>query len=203
MVSESPTLPVRLWRAQPWNPSPLMRVSDRVQGIMRILAVLIVLVAVPIAAAAGTAAYGTASARIRTENASKVAVTATITGNPVRVATPVADRNGSMIEHFQAQVSWTRDGRSATAIVGVPDNAKPGQPTPVWLGPDGLPTAAPLRSSTAAVHGISVGAAVLLEIWLGAAAFLCATAWALDRQRHIHWDREWRQITHPTGQGSQ
>ncbi|WP_433194266.1 Rv1733c family protein [Nocardia sp. CA-107356] len=202
-MSESPALPVRIWRMQPWNPSPLMRVSDRMQGITRILAVLIVLVAVPIAAAAGTAAYATASARIRTENASKVAVTAFITGNPVRVAAPVADRNGAMVEHFQAQVSWTNDGKSATAIVGVPDSAQPGQPAPVWLGPDGRPTTAPQRSSTAAVHGISVGAAVLLEIWLGAAAFLCATAWALDHHRNNGWDREWRQITHPTGQGSQ
>ncbi|MFX0573678.1 hypothetical protein [Nocardia nepalensis] len=197
------TLPVRIWRMQPWNPSPLMRGSDRVQGIVRILAVLVLLIAVPIAAAAGTAAYGTAAARIRAENASKIAVTATITGSPARVAAPVVDRNGSMVDHFQAQVSWTRDGKSATAIVGVPDNAQPGQPAPIWLGPDGLPTTAPQRSSTAAVHGVGVGAAVLLEIWLGVAALLCATAWALDHHRHTRWDREWRQLAHPTGKGSQ
>lgn len=195
--------PVRSWRMQPWNPSPLMRVSDRVEGFVRILAVLMLLIAVPTAAAAGTAAYSSASARIHTENATKVVVTGTIIGTPARVTAPIADRNATVRDHFEAQVSWIHDGKSGTATVGVPDAAEPGQPASVWLGPDGKPTAPPEQSSAAAVHGIGVGVAVLLEIGCGVAAVVWATTWALNHRRHIRLDREWRQFSHPTGQGSQ
>ncbi|WP_157110701.1 Rv1733c family protein [Nocardia anaemiae] len=201
-MSELPTWPVRSWRMQPWNPSPLMRVSDRVEGLVRIMAVLVLLIAVPTAAAAGTAAYSSASERIRTENATKVVVTGTIIGNPARVTAPISDRNATVRDHFEAQVSWTHDGKSGTATVGVPDAAERGQPAPVWLGPDGRPTTPPEQSSAAAVHGIGVGIAVLLEIWCGAVAVVWATSWVLNRRRHIRLDREWRQFSHPTGQGS-
>ncbi|WP_433714122.1 Rv1733c family protein [Nocardia sp. CA-084685] len=197
-----PTWPVRSWRMQPWNPSPLMRVSDRVEGFVRILAVLVLLIAVPTAAAAGTAAYSSASERIRGENATKVVVTGTIVGTPVRVSAPVADRNATVRDQFEAQVSWTHDGKSGTATVGVPDAAERGQPAPVWLDPDGKPTAPPEQSSAAAVHGIGVGIAVLLEIWCGALAVVGFTIWALNHRRHIRLDREWRQFSHSTGQGS-
>ncbi|MFI6368071.1 hypothetical protein ACIBG0_35645 [Nocardia sp. NPDC050630] len=197
-----PTWPVRSWRMQPWNPSPLMRVSDRVEGFVRILAVLVLLIAVPTGAAAGTAAYSSASERIRAENATKVVVTGTIIGTPVRVSAPVADRNATVRDQFEAQVSWTHDGKSGTATVGVPDAAERGQPAPVWLDPDGKPTTPPEQSSAAAVHGIGVGIAVLLEIWCGALAVVLFTIWALNHRRHIRLDREWRQFSHPTGQGS-
>ncbi|MEV5834409.1 hypothetical protein [Nocardia sp. NPDC052112] len=202
-MSESRTWPVRIWRMQPWNPSPLMRASDRVEGLIRILAVLVLLIAVPTAAAAGTAAYSSASERIHRENATKVVATGTIIGTPARVAASVADRNGAVRDQFEAQVSWTHDGKSGTAVVVVPDGAQPGQPAPVWLGENGKPTTPPERSSAAAVHGIGVAVAVLLEIWCGAAAVVWCTAWALNHRRHLRLDREWRQFSHPTGQGSQ
>ncbi|WP_330252978.1 hypothetical protein OG874_44270 [Nocardia sp. NBC_00565] len=195
------TLPVRMWRVQPWNPSPLMRVSDRVQGLVRILVVLVLLLGVPAAAASGTAAYSSAAEQIRAENATKTAVSATVIGTPVRMQ--VADRNGTTAEHYQAAVTWDRDGKSGRATIVVPDTAQAGAAVPLWLGPDGQPTAAPQRSSAAAIRGIGVGATVLIEIWVGAAAVLWSTGWVLDHRRHARWDREWRQISHPTGHGSQ
>src|SRR5207249_3850902 len=126
---------------------------------------LVLLIAVPLAAAA----YSSASERIHTENAAKVVVTGTIIGVPSRVAAPVAGSAATVRDQFEAQVSWTHDGMSGTATVVVPDGAQTGQPVPVWLGPDGKPTTPPERSSAAAVHGIGVGVAVLLEIWCGAA----------------------------------
>lgn len=202
-MSESPAWPVRIWRMQPWNLSPLMRASDRVEGFVRILAVLVLLIAVPAAAAAGTAAYSSASERIHAENAAKVVVTGTIVGTPTRIAAPIADHNTAVRDRFEAQVSWTHDGKSGTATIGVPDAAVPGQLAPVWLGSDGKPTAPPERSSAAAVHGVGVGVAVLLEIWCVAVAVVWSSSWALNHRRHLCLDREWRQFSHPTGQGSQ
>ncbi len=187
---------------RPWSTSPLMRASDRLEGFVHILAVLVLLIAVPAAAAAGTAAYSSASERIHTENATKVVVTGTIVGTPTRVAAPVAERNGTVRDQFEAQVSWTHDGKSGTATVTVPDGAQPGRPALVWLGPDGKPSTPPERSSAAAMHGIGVAVAVLLEIWCGAVAFVWCTACGLNRRRNLRLDREWRQFSHPTGQGS-
>lgn len=52
-LSAYPSLSIRIWRARPWNANPLMRVTDRFESLIRVLAVVVILVAVPTAAAAG------------------------------------------------------------------------------------------------------------------------------------------------------
>lgn len=49
--------PIRLWRTGFWNPNPMMRTSDRFQSVVNVLAIAVVLAAVPIAATIGSETY--------------------------------------------------------------------------------------------------------------------------------------------------
>lgn len=197
-VSQYPSLSVRIWRTRPWNTNPLMRASDRFEALVRILAAAAVLVAIPIAGAAGTAGYTAAAARISSENAAKVAVKGTISGE-VKQTAVVSVRSEMTESHAEAPVHWNQDGRSGTATIEVPAMATRGDEVTVWLAPDGTTTGPPQRSGVAAGNGIGVGLAILVEIWGAVLALVAFIAWALGARRRAGWEREWRQIGWQTG----
>ncbi|MEU0506105.1 hypothetical protein [Nocardia sp. NPDC005998] len=197
-MSRYPSLSVRIWRTRPWNTSPLMRASDRIEALVWILAAAAMLVAIPIAGAVGTAGYTAAAARISSDNSAKVAVTGTISGESKHTAT-VSARSAMTDSHSEAPVRWNQDGRSGTATITVPDTASRGDAVTVWLAPDGTPTGPPERSGVAVGNGIEVGLAVLLEIWGAVLALVALIMWALGARRRAGWEREWRETGWQTG----
>lgn len=198
-MSEYPLLPDRLWRMCPWRTNPLIRAFDRIQALVWMFAITVVLLAVPLAGAAGTASYTDAVARIRVENAAKAAAMATVTAKPER--TVIATRqHGLTSERYEAAVRWSHDGKSGTAVVEVPSGSALGAEVPIWLGPDGQPTTAPKRSSAAVGEGVSAGLALLAGVWGGALLLAWGVGRLLDTRRAASWDREWRRIGRPLGQ---
>lgn len=197
-MSQYPSLSVRIWRTRPWNTNPLMRASDRFEALVRMLAVAAMLVAIPIAGAAGTAGYTAAAARISSDNSAKVAVTGTISGEAKHTAT-VSARSEVTESHSEAPVRWNQDGRSGTATIQVPDTATRGDEVTVWLAPDGTPTGPPQRSRVAVGNGIEVGLAVLVAIWGAVLALVALIIWTLGARRRAGWEREWRQTGWQTG----
>ncbi|MDE1675010.1 hypothetical protein PWJ90_35970, partial [Nocardia gipuzkoensis] len=87
------------------------------------------LVAIPVAAAAGIEDYRVAAERIRTDNATKVAVTATITAEPHRA------RRTSI-----AEVRWAHDSAPGSATIIVPTASARGDRIPIWLDTNAAPT---------------------------------------------------------------
>jgi hypothetical protein len=191
---------LRIWRTAPWNRNPLMRPSDRLEGMIRILAVLVMAAAIPVAGAIGTVRYTSAVAEVRAENAAKVEVPATIVGAP-RVA--VSAGYGVVDYRFQADVRWNQNGRSGESTTSVPSTAMPGGRVTVWLGPNGLPTTPPLPTDTAALRGIGLGVATLIAIWGGAMAVVWLTVWVLRRRHRAGWAREWHLVSRPIEQDKQ
>ncbi|WP_094025067.1 Rv1733c family protein [Nocardia cerradoensis] len=191
-----PSLALRAWRTGPWAPNRLMRPSDRIEAVVRILAVAVVLAAVPICAAMGTARYTDAAVQIRGENAAKTAVTATIVTDPVRTTATSMDVSA---DRYEATVRWTHDGRSGEATAPVAAVAHPGQQLTMWLAPDGRPTAAPLPADTAAMRGVGLGMATFVEICFATAALVWLTAWGFSARHRAGWAREWRNISRPIG----
>ncbi|MEV6140171.1 hypothetical protein AB0L63_29820 [Nocardia sp. NPDC051990] len=177
----------RLWWLRPWSPNPLLRPSDRIEAVLRLVVALAVVVAIPIAGAWGTAAYTEAAARIRAEDAAKSAVSAVITDKPERTPSHLPE----------ARVQWTHEGRPDTATVRVPNHAAPGDHLTVWLGPDGTPTAAPRRSAAAALTGIGVGVMVFNGTWIVAYLLMQGAVWLLEQRHGVGWDRQWRQFNSP------
>ncbi|MGW4242627.1 Rv1733c family protein [Nocardia sp. NPDC004722] len=191
-----PPLPTRLWRVRPWNTNSLMRVSDRVEIVLRAVAVVVVAAAVPVAGAIGTVSYTGAQARIAAQDAGKVRVSATETADAV--ALPDSDRYAGHAERYQAPVQWNIDGKTATATVDVPGPQATGATVSLWVK-DGQPTLAPSRPGAAAAEGIGTGLAVLVETWCAAAASVWFTGTVFDARRYARWEREWRGINRPIG----
>ncbi|WP_328401625.1 Rv1733c family protein [Nocardia sp. NBC_00403] len=183
----------RLWWMRPWNPNPLLRPSDRLEAVLRIIATLVVLVAIPIAGALATTAYTSDAARIRTEDAAKTAVSATITAEP-----------GQLKAHlFEAPVQWTRDGRPGTATVRVSSKASLGDQVVVWLDSDVLPTTPPHPPGVAAMTGIGVGVVVLVATWFAAWSLVKGSGWLLERHHDAQCARQWRQLNRPIREDTQ
>lgn len=191
-----PSLWLRVWRLGPWATNRLMRPGDRVESTIRILAVVVVLAAVPICAAIGTARYTDAAVELRTENARKTPVTATIVTVPVRTTTVSMETSA---DRYEATARWIHDDRPGQVTTTVSESAHLGQQLTVWLAPDGRPTSAPLPADTAAVRGIGLGLATFVEICFAAAAAVWLTWWAFGVRRRAAWAREWRMIARPIG----
>ncbi|MEV6562073.1 hypothetical protein AB0M22_40570 [Nocardia sp. NPDC051756] len=178
---------LRWWSIQPWSPNPLLRNSDRLEAMLRILAAVAVLVAVPVAGALGTAAYTEDAAQIRAENATKHSVTAVLTEEPAK----------SAAHEYRARVRWDDSGRPGTEVVAMRRGLQAGDHVAVWLGPDGAPTTEPRPPAAAAMTGIGVGVVVLVGTWLTAWCLVRGSGWLLDRRRDARWAHEWRQLSRP------
>lgn len=178
---------LRVWWLRLWRPNPLLRPLDRIEAVLRIIVVVAVLVAIPVAGTLGTTAYTGAAARIRTENAAKSAVSAVITEEPQLMSSHL----------LEARVQWLRDGRPGTATVRVRGSAAIGDHVTVWLGPEGAPTGPPQPSNVAAMTGIGVGVVVLSGTWVVAWLLLQGTVWLLERRRRMQWDQQWRNLNRP------
>lgn len=172
----------RTWLLRVWGRNDLVRSTDRWQALALSLALTLAVIALPVAAALGTAAH---DARLVTYteqahdrhavSAAVVSETATILhGNPVS---------------FRATAQWSTATGSHLAVVSLPERAALGDHVPVWVNEHGDQVAAPTPLSTAADY--AVGVAVLT--WLAVAATL-AGPYALlrrrlDRSRAAGWDR--------------
>lgn len=186
-----------MWRGRPWNPNPLMRVSDRAEVVLRVFAVLVAAAVVPIAGAVGTVSYTGAQVRIASEDAGKVQVTATTTADAKRV---LDDTNYAVHQdQYQAPVQWNSDGHVGTATVQVPGPDAAGSTISLWLSAANVPTTPPARPGAAAAEGVGAGLAVLVETWCATAATVWFTGTVLDARRHARWEREWRSINRPIG----
>lgn len=193
-----PSPVVRMWRARPWNSNPLMRGSDRFEALVRMLAAAVLLLAIPIAGAVGTAGYTAAAARIGADNSTKVVVTAAVTGKSERTSTTMARAEVSA-EHFTAPVSWHQDGHSGTATVEVPAQTNPGDEVSVWLAADGNPTGPPQGPGVAVGAGVGAALAVLAGVCGGALVLVAVAAWILGGRRNARWELEWRQFGQRAG----
>ncbi|MGX1804361.1 Rv1733c family protein [Nocardia sp. NPDC055321] len=196
-MSETPSWSIRWWRMLPWNPSPLMRGSDRFEIVLRFFAAIAVVVAVPVAGAAGTAGYTGAAARIAAQDAGKSRVEAQVTEQAVRLGT--SDRYGAYHDRYEARVRWTFAGTEQTAKVEVDTLAQVGEQVPLWIDRDGKPATAPTRAGAAAAEGIGTGLALLVETWCAAAASVWIASTVLESRRNARWEREWRELNRPIG----
>ncbi len=195
-MAEYPSLPVRTWRCGPWSGNRLMRASDRAEAVMRILAVLVLLAAVPVSAAIGTAHYTDAAERIRVADVAKTRISATVAADPIRTTTTGMQLSAQRTE---ATVRWAHDGHTGSATAPVADSVRRGDQTTIWLGPDGNMTDPPLPADTAAIRGIGTALTTFIEIGGGTVALVAAATWLFGTGRRAALAREWRMMCRPIG----
>lgn len=194
-MSHNSALAWRVWRLRPWNSNPLMRASDRWEALLRLLAVALMLLAVPVAAAVGTATYTSSGERISAENAAKTEVLATVLTEPKQTVAA----GPAQAAHFEAQIQWKRDGDVGKGTIEVRRDTKVGSTVQTWLGPDGLPGNPPQAPGSAVINGIGTGIALLVGVGFALLALLWCVARLLERLHSVRWETELRGLGRPIG----
>jgi hypothetical protein len=160
--------------------NPLIRVSDRIEAVVLVLAVALSLLAVPVAAAVGTAVHDTRQ-RVYAEQAQDRQM---ITGTVVDDSPTQVWRSKTMA----VRARWFAAGAEHTGAVKTRQPVKSGDSIDIWVDQNGFQVAPPTRTA------VDEAVAAALATWLGvagaAAALFVGTRAALDRSRHARWQHD-------------
>lgn len=172
----------RVWNTRPWASSPLMRASDRVESVLRMVAVLVIIAALPAAIVLGEANY-------RDTVAHNHPIPGTHSVDAI-VQIDVTGRNVALGD-TQVPVRWTVDGRTHDGLATGTDSVKKGDHLQVEVTPDG--NQAPVVESRAHAIGdaFALGAAALALVTALVLATRSGLVALLDRRRCRTWGQEW------------
>lgn len=183
-------------RAVDSRENPLERSSDRFERRLRLLLMVVLAVAVPMAAwIAGSATYSHDSRLRQVQMTERHPVTARLLSD-AQDAGDLTD--GTLSSHAPVRWSDVRGTHDAPAPVGAWQ--RKGDTVTVWLDAHGHVTTPPPTSDSAAVAGAEMGFAAA-----AGAALIVGGAWKgvrvrLDRRRFEQWDQEW-EIVEPRWTG--
>lgn len=175
------TFAVRLprWRfAQLFGFNPLVRMSDRVEALVVVLAVLITLVAVPITAAVGTAVYDSRSRQYAEQAKTSHVVAGTVTSHKVA-------HHESLGPTITVLARWFDAGTEHTGAVAAPPGVNIGDSIDIWIGEDGSHVGPPPK--TASDEAVAVASAIWFSVAVAAGVLVAGTRAALNRARHAQW----------------
>ncbi|MGX9791129.1 Rv1733c family protein [Mycobacterium sp. MMS18-G62] len=174
----------RLWWFRVLGRNPLVRGSDRIEVLVLSLAVLVTVVAMPVAATFGTSVHD-ARTRLYAEQAqTRHQVTATAVEEAVLSLDVESDTMW-----FTANASWSVAGRDHVGTVTWPAYSKRGDQQVIWVDDAGKSVPAPPSQSRADTDAVGIA----LTMWLGAAAASAGLVFLvrrrLDHRRYREWDR--------------
>lgn len=163
--------------------NPLVRTSDRLEAPVTLVVLGIALVAVSVAAQAGSLLY---DAGVRTAEEQKKS------RHPIEAVTVEASASLSadLDNPAYVRVQWRQGQQVRTAGVITPMATKAGEALTIWLDDTGKVVAAPQTT-----EDVRLSAAVAaVTVWLTLVAGGVLLAWvirrALDRSRDRSWERE-------------
>lgn len=163
------------WIVRCFGRNSLIRLSDRVEALVVMFAIIASLVAAPVAGAVGTAVYG-ARHQLYAEQAQALHPGAAA---PSGHSLTAAHGCGP-----------ARHARCSAADAGNPD--KTAAASDVWVGNDGQQVDASTPTSRAAADGIGAAVAILFTVVAAAATLVALAHWRLSRIRDGQWERELR-----------
>lgn len=163
----------------------LLRVTDRLESLGTLLALLVVTLAIPVAASIGTSAYDRSSRHEVAYAAALHRVPATVVGDVV------AEPNGAQptVIVYRAPVTWSDAGAERTATVEWPTRIYDGDVVALWLDASGRISRDPAPEGTSVSDAVAVAVASWLGIAGVAASSVLLLRWRLDAARLASWDR--------------
>lgn len=178
-VSDTFTARVPRWLcARLFRRNPLVRIHDRVEALVVVLAVVIALVAVPIAAAVGTRVYDSRSRLYAEQAQNSHVVTAVVTDDKVI-------HRESLGQTVTVLARWFDAGTEHAGAVSSPSGVKTGNSIDIWVREDGTHVGPPPKTA------YDEAAAFASLTWLGAAiataALVIGTRAFRNRVRHARW----------------
>ncbi|GHE81492.1 membrane protein [Amycolatopsis deserti] len=191
-MSAPESWPVRFWRLL--HPGgPLVRPWDRWEARLTVVAILLAVVAVPVAGVLVSGVYARQADLARAQQADRTQVTALVLED---AGSFVA--GGPAVQVVQVPALWRLpDGTDRTGPVTVPAGTDQGARVPIWVDGAGEPVPPPLSTFNAMSIALSIGLLVWLGVVLVLTLVVLAVHFALDRVRAAAWEREWEAL----GQG--
>ncbi|BBY15273.1 Rv1733c family protein [Mycolicibacterium litorale] len=176
-------LPRWPWVLRLFNRAPLVRTVDRLEATVVALTVAVALLAVPVAAAIGTAVHDSRSAHYAQEADTRHHVTAAITDVP---DTPPFSRTGTIM----VPIEWWDDGIQRTGTAQVHATVEEGDTVDLWVDADGVEASAPAPASRAAVEAVTAAVAIWVSVAAGVAILATIVQLACDRIRFAEWQHD-------------
>ena len=171
------------WWFRALGRNPLVRRSDRIEALMVVLAVLLTVVAIPIAGAIGTSVHDMRTRQYAEEAQTKHQVTATA----IKDGTVGMDGEKDV---FTAKATWSVAGQPHTGEVVWPNRPRIGAQQSIWIDAIGKNVMPPSSPSRATADALAMAASVFFGVAGASAGLVYVVRRQLDRWRYAEWDRE-------------
>jgi hypothetical protein len=168
--------------------SPLVRRSDRIEALVLVLAVMVSLLAVPVAAAVGTAVHESRLHVYAEQARTHHTVTATVIDGTA--AQRISRTNTNAV-----QARWSAAGAEHTGAVEAPSSIKNGDPVEIWVDHTGSQVDPPSTSSRAALDAVAVALVIWASVVAVAATVFAGTRRLCDRIRFTGWQHDLDNLT--------
>ena len=173
---------------------PLRRTVDRVERGVLALAIVLALLAVPVAVLVGAAVQRAGDATAHAEQASAYPTTAIL----------VRDAHTSDLGVATAVAEWhTQAGTVRTGTIEAPTGSSAGASVPVWLDGTGHPVGPPLTEDQAYWRGVLTVIVLLIGTFTLLTVGCLLARSLLDRRRLAAWEADWLAVeprwTHRAG----
>jgi hypothetical protein len=162
---------------------PLVRTTDRIEALALALAVVVSLLAVPIAAAVGTAVHDSRRHIYAEQTHTRHTVAATVTDVP---ASQQILRTGTTT----VPARWTAGGAEHTGAVKAQSTAKTGDTVEIWVDNNGAQVPAPTSTTRAAVEAATGALVIWISVAATAATLVTVTRAVCDRIRLTGWQHD-------------
>jgi hypothetical protein len=173
----------RWWVVRAFAPNPLLRLTDRIEAIVTVMAIVAAVAVIPIAAAVGATVYGSRAQLYADEAQARHSVAATVIELDVGTSRP----------HITTRVvraKWRAGGTEHTGWFMTDREAKVGDQRQIWVNNDGERTPPPTPTSQACTDAFAVGAGIWFAAAIALAALAAMTRSPLNRIRYAQWERE-------------
>ncbi|WP_101949607.1 hypothetical protein [Mycobacterium sp. 3519A] len=163
--------------------NPLLRRSDRIEAFVLVLAVLLAIVAIPVAAAVGTSVH---EERLRLY-AEQAQTRHQVMANAVGEGQVVPNHRSVA---FVAEATWTDAGIPHQGVVPWSGKAEIGDKQRIWVDDHGDYVGPPSSPGRATAEAVAVSFLILLGVVELAAASVHLIRRRLDDRRFALWERE-------------
>ena len=176
-----------LARLAGWGRNPLRRITDRIELVARVVAVLLVAAALPLALMVGGAVQRYSVDEVNQQNAARHQVTAVLA-----VDSP---EHPGVTTLVSTTATWQApDGTTVSGPITVASGTTKGSTVPIWVNNAGDQVLPPLTSDQVYWRWFATVSAVMGLAAIAALVSLGALRWYLDRKRWADWDHEWANV---------
>ena len=156
--------------------NPLLRRTDRIEALVMLVALVVSLVAIPVAAAVGIGVYDLRDSRFAQEGRDRHTEVAAVLETETEGARSTVVR-----------ARWPAAAGERTGVLQLTTQAKVGDRIEVWVDKDSNPVAPPTPTWHAVGDAYGATMATLLFVAVTMTSFVTGVCSRLDRERNAQW----------------